>query len=79
MPVEEAWETYHDRIAIMGGIDVDFMIRNSVEDVYKRSREMLERTSSIGSYALGTGNSVPEYLPMEKYFAMLKAFSDVKY
>jgi len=76
MPVEEAWEKYHDRIAILGGIDVDFMIRNSKETVYKRSREMLERTASIGSYALGTGNSVPEYLPMEKYFAMLEGFYD---
>ncbi len=77
MPVEEAWETYHDRIAIMGGIDVDYMIRDSTDAIYKRSRLMLERTADNGAFALGTGNSVPEYLPAEKYFAMLKAAHDV--
>jgi hypothetical protein len=27
-------------------------------------------------YALGTGNSVPEYIPDEKYFAMTRAALD---
>ena len=34
---------------------------------------MIERASKRGGYALGTGNSVPEYVPDEKYFAMIKA------
>jgi len=73
MPVEDAWEKYHDRIAIMGGIDMDFVARSKPELVYKRSKAMLERTGLSGAYALGTGNSVPEYIPPENYFAMIKA------
>ena len=73
MKVEDAWKEYHDRIAILGGIDVNFIITKSEKDVYRRSREMLELTADEGSFALGTGNSVPEYLPMEKYFTMLRA------
>ena len=73
MPVEAAWEKYHDRISIMGGIDMDFVVRSTPGDIYKRSKEMLERTGSSGGYALGTGNSVPEYVPPENYFAILKA------
>ncbi len=72
-PVEEMYEKYHDRIAILGGIDVDFVIRNPLEEVYKRSKAMLERTSGRGGYALGTGNSVPTYVPNEQYFAMIYA------
>ena len=72
-PVEEAYEKYSDRIAILGGIDVDFVCRHSPEEIYKRSKKMLERAESKGGYALGTGNSVPEYVPDENYFAMIRA------
>ncbi len=34
---------------------------------------MLERTAGRGGYALGTGNSVPDYVPDENYFAMIRA------
>ena len=71
MPVEEAYEQYHDRIAILGGIDVDFVCRSTPEEVYARSRAMLERSASRGGYALGTGNSVPEYIPYENFIAMI--------
>jgi uroporphyrinogen decarboxylase len=38
VPVEEAYERYHNRIAILGGIDVDFICRSSPEDItYGRS------------------------------------------
>ncbi len=75
-PVEEAYEKYGDRIAILGGIDVDFMCRCSAEDVYQRSKAMLERASTRGGFALGTGNSVPEYMPDENCFAMIRAALD---
>ena len=73
LPVEEAYERYRDRFAIIGGIDVDFVCRASPDEVYGRSRAMLERTAGRGGYALGTGNSVPDYVPDENYFAMIRA------
>jgi uroporphyrinogen decarboxylase len=72
-PVEEAYEEYSRRIAILGGIDLDFVIRNSPEKVRQRSAAMLERSRQRGSYALGTGNSVPAYVPDDHYFAMTSA------
>lgn len=73
LPVEEFYEQYHNRIAILGGIDLDFVCRESPEAVYQRSKAMLRRSKQRGSFALGTGNSVPDYVPHEKYFAMLRA------
>jgi len=73
LPVEEAWETYHNDIAIMGGIDLNYLIFESEENVYKRSKSMLERTSALGGFALGSGNSIPDYVPLEKYITMLKS------
>jgi len=73
LPVEEAYEQYHGRIATLGGMDLDFIIRSSEEELVARCRRMMERTASRGGYALGTGNSVPEYVPQEKYIALLRA------
>lgn len=71
MPVEEAYDRYSRRIAILGGIDLDFLCRSTPEAVAERSRKMLERASAHGAYALGSGNSIPSYVPIENYLAMI--------
>jgi Uroporphyrinogen-III decarboxylase len=72
-PVEKAYERLHSRIAIMGGIDLDFICRSTPKEVYDRSLSMLERSSVQGGYGLGSGNSIPTYVPHENYFAMIAA------
>lgn len=72
-PVEEAYERLHGRIAVAGGIDMNLLASGTPEQVYARSRAMLERTAERGGYLLGTGNSVPEYIPLENYCAMTRA------
>ncbi len=76
LPVEEAYERYHPRIAILGGIDVDFICRSTPEEIYQRSKAMLDRSAARGGYALGSGNSIPDYVPDSSYFAMLQAGLD---
>jgi len=70
-PVEEAYEKYKGRIALLGGIDVGFVCTASPTEIAARSRAMLDRAAKTGGYALGTGNSVPPYVPHESYFAMV--------
>lgn len=72
-PVEEAYEKWEERIAILGGIDLDFICRNTPQAVHERSKNMLELASVKGSYALGSGNSIPEYVPYDNYIAMTTA------
>ncbi|MFA4945176.1 MAG: uroporphyrinogen decarboxylase family protein [Lentisphaeria bacterium] len=72
-PVEAAYERHGRRIAILGGMDLDFVVRSTPEAVHRRARAMLERSAAQGGYALGTGNSVPEYVPQENYAAMVWA------
>ncbi|UCE99411.1 MAG: hypothetical protein JSV82_09680 [Planctomycetota bacterium] len=71
MPVEEAYELWGGRIAVLGGIDVDFICRSSPEQIKQRCRAMMTKTEKKGGYALGTGNSVPEYVPYDNYLAMI--------
>lgn len=73
MPVEEAYKVLHPRIAVLGGLDMDYVCRRSPKEIYERACNMLEMTKETGGYALGTGNSVPDYVPDENYFAMIAA------
>lgn len=72
-PVEEAYEQYGGRIAILGGLDIDFLCRSEPDAVYRRAKEMLERTQDRGGYALGSGNSITRYMPRESFLAMTRA------
>lgn len=71
MPVTEAKKKYGDRIALLGGIDVDFLCRADEKAIRQRTRETLEICLQGGGYCLGTGNSVANYIPVENYLVML--------
>jgi len=75
-PVEQAYEMYGRRIAILGGLDLDFVCRATPDAIYQRARGLLQLSEAKGGYALGTGNSVPKYVPFENYFAMLAAVNE---
>ncbi len=76
MPVEEAYERYGRRIAIMGGFDLDFICRSSPAEIRARVDAMLRRTAGRGGFAVGTGNSVPYYVPIENYLAMISCVQE---
>jgi len=60
-------------VSMLGGIDVNFLATKSPDEVYRRCYEMLERTSDRGGYALGSGNSISDYIPYENFLAMIRA------
>lgn len=70
-PVTEAKRLYGDRIAVLGGIDVDHLCRSSEEEVRAYTRRVIEACALGGGWALGTGNSVANYIPVQSYLAML--------
>lgn len=71
-PVTEAKHKYGDRIALLGGIDVDLLARGTEEQVRARTQEVLEVCAPGGGYALGSGNSVANYVKVENFLAMLE-------
>lgn len=70
-PIEEAKALYGDRIAVLGGIDMDLLSRGSEGDVRRRVREVLRACAPGGGFALGSGNTVANYVPVANYLAML--------
>jgi uroporphyrinogen decarboxylase len=72
VPVEKAYEEWGDRIAILGGMDMDFLARQTPHEIAKRAEALLTQTGCKG-YALGSGNSIPAYIPVENYLAMIQS------
>lgn len=60
-----------DRVALLGGMDVDFLCRAPEAAVRERVRSTLHACMPGGGYCLGTGNTVTNYIPLDNYLAML--------
>lgn len=69
--VRAAKALWGDRIALLGGIDMDFLCRASESAIRERVRDTLEVCLPGGGYCLGTGNTVANYVPVDNYLAML--------
>ena len=70
-PVEAFTARYSDRIATIGGVDVDLLTRGSEEQVRARTREVLERCAPSRAYILGSGNSIANYIQTRNFLAMV--------
>jgi uroporphyrinogen decarboxylase len=70
---------YGDRIGLLGGIDVDLLCLKTpaeiVDDVYEKGTRF--RATARG-FALGSGNSIPDYVPVEGYLAMIEAAQNIR-
>jgi uroporphyrinogen decarboxylase len=71
MPVAQFEREYGDRLAAIGGIDMDVISRCSEDEVREYTRGVIEECAPGGGWALGTGNSVPNYVPVQNFLAML--------
>lgn len=71
-PVTEAKRLYGDRIAILGGIDVDKLSTLPEDELRRYVRKIIDGCAPGGGYALGSGNSVANYVKVENYLAMLE-------
>jgi len=69
--VEDFKKQYGNRIAVLGGLDVDFLCRANEEEIARRVRHTLEACMPGGGYCLGTGNSMANYIPLHNYLTML--------
>ena len=63
--------TYGNRIALLGGVDVDLLCRAPEAVIRERVRTILRACLSGGGFALGTGNTVANYIPLNSYLAMV--------
>ena len=71
LPVTDAKKKYGKRVAILGGVDVNVLCTENEAVIRRYIADILKLCVPNGGYALGTGNSVANYIPIKKYLAML--------
>lgn len=72
LPVWEFKKIYGNRITALGGFDVDKICRDSKDEVVKHTRFLIDNCAKDGGYAIGTGNSVADYINVENFLTMLE-------
>jgi uroporphyrinogen decarboxylase len=78
-PFEEWITRYSDRIGLLGGIDVDILCQKAPDEVYAIVLERgLRYRDMARGYALGSGNSIPDYVPVDGYLAMVRAAQAIR-
>jgi hypothetical protein len=78
-PFDEWIKRYNSQIGLFGGFDMNFLIMNSYDDVYRKVLEEGKRFRSIAKgYGLGSGNSIPDYMSAEGFQAMVDATFEIR-
>jgi len=69
-PIGDFVNRYGDRVAGFGGVDMDALSRLEEDKLRVYVRDILDRCMPH-RFALGSGNSVANYIPVRNYLAML--------
>ena len=72
-PIAVSKARYGDRIALLGGVDVDFITRAQPHEVGPYVHRILDACLPGGGFALGVGNWVADTIPLDNYIALLEA------
>lgn len=71
IPVDEFQARYGSHIACLGGVDINILAAGTPDAVRQRTRSLIETCGVRGRYAIGSGNSIPSYIPVANYLAMV--------
>jgi len=71
-PVVDFKRKYGNRTAVLGGIDVDKLCRLPEDALRTHVRQIIKTCLPGGRFALGSGNTVANYVPISNYLAMVE-------
>ncbi len=76
MDIRELKQAYGGRLCLVGNVDVDVLARKKPDEIYEITVGLIRDIGPGGGYCVGSGNTVPRYVPLENYCAMLRAVRD---
>lgn len=71
-------EKYGDRIGNFGGIDTDAVCRLSEKEMQDYIADVVEKSHGHGGFAFGSGNSIPDYVPVDQYRMMNRIIREIR-
>ena len=71
-------DTYGDRIGNFGGIDTDAVCRLDRQDMKAYILRVVQACRGKGGFAFSTGNSIPDYVPVEGYLNMVEIVREIR-
>jgi hypothetical protein len=72
-------EKYSDRIGLFGGFDLNLLVLEKPETIYQTVLEQGTRyRATANGYGLGSGNSIPGYIPVDGFMAMVEAVKEIR-
>lgn len=78
-PFDKWIELYGGRIGLFGGIDVDLLCTKKPDEIIEVVFENAKRfRANANGFALGSGNSIPDYVPVEGFLAMIEAAKKIR-
>ncbi len=78
-PFGEWIEKYSGKIGLFGGFDLNLLVLNTPEEVYQTvvKQGTVYRSLAKG-YGLGSGNSIPGYIPVDGFMAMIEGVKEIR-
>lgn len=77
-PFPEWVERYGGRIGNFGGVDTDVVCSDDTQHIRDYTLDVVRKVDGCGGIAIGTGNSVPNYVSVAGYQAMNEAVREYR-
>jgi uroporphyrinogen decarboxylase len=76
MNIADVKQRYGNKLCLIGNIDVDLLARGSVDEIINNVKRNIEQVGLDGGHCVGSGNSIPEYVKLENYIAMIETVKE---
>jgi uroporphyrinogen decarboxylase len=63
----------YPEIAALGGVDINILGSSDESKIRSYVKNIMDNCMLEGKFALGSGNSIPNYIPIKNYLTMLDA------
>ena len=73
MDAKEVKSKYGNKLCLIGNIELDRLSRGTTEEITGLVIDRIKTLGKGGGYCVGSSNTVPEYVPLNNYKAMLEA------
>jgi uroporphyrinogen decarboxylase len=65
-------ERYGSKIGLFGGVDMDVLCRETEDGIRQYVQDVIRQVEGRCGWAVGSGNSIPGYVPATGYLAMIQ-------